>query len=161
MTECGHCKAKTKGTKRLAVFSFPRILVIVINVDICILNFFQVIHIKRFRMGKFSREKLTTDVMFPLKGLDLTPYLSKDRDYTTATKPLYDLVGISHHSGTIYGGHYVATCDTNIAKEGPQRWVHFNDSKISYVGVSNLTGPSAYVLFYQLQDVSNSRNSVS
>ena len=109
-------------------------------------------------MGKFSREKLTTDVVFPLKGLDLAPYLSEDKSYNSAPRPLYDLIGVSHHSGTIYGGHYVATCDTNIAKEGVQRWVHFNDSKISHVGVSNLTGPSAYVLFYQMQDISNSQN---
>ena len=39
----------------------------------------QVIHIKRFRYSEISREKLSTDVIFPLKGLDLGPYLSIDR----------------------------------------------------------------------------------
>jgi hypothetical protein len=39
-----------------------------------------VIHIKRFRYSEVSREKLSTDVMFPLRGFDLTPYLSCDRE---------------------------------------------------------------------------------
>lgn len=38
------------------------------------------IHIKRFRYSEVSREKLSTDVMFPLRGFDLTPFLSCDRE---------------------------------------------------------------------------------
>lgn len=38
----------------------------------------QVIHIKRFRFNHTSREKLSTDVQFPLSGLDLSAYVSAD-----------------------------------------------------------------------------------
>ena len=176
----------------------------------------QVIHIKRFRYSEVSREKLSTDVTFPLKGLDLTPYLSSDRPNVTAPLlekekdthtprahtpistetdtethsdcrvdklsrsrcechevseldcsrtpatedsisastsgsnsgsnsgsgsssninehhiespsdsnqfdanlylPLYDLVGVSNHCGTLNGGHYIAHVDTNAGAE--------------------------------------------
>ena len=128
-----------------------------------------------------SREKISTDVIFPLKGLDLSPYLSTDRptyvhkvdgtnsinrnvdlsaslitadvtskdlkrhphgdDSASAVSPnqepvgddsprspdglnespfdarmfapVYDLLGVSHHCGTLSGGHYVAHVDTN------------------------------------------------
>jgi ubiquitin C-terminal hydrolase len=101
-------------------------------------------------MGKLSREKLTTDVVFPLKGLDLTPYLSGSTPINSSNpRPLYDLTGIAHHSGTMHGGHYVATC--GVGQEGALKWVNFNDSKTTSVSVNNLSGPSAYVLFYKLQ----------
>lgn len=149
------------------------------------------IHIKRFRYSEISREKISTDVIFPLKGLDLGPYLSSDRaplerggapssdqnnealngsirndiccnskfseqsspvdsrilgpnssifdqnsDPADSTMPqtpvpsethtdapfdsdqyppIYDLTGVSHHCGTLSGGHYVAHVDTNPA----------------------------------------------
>lgn len=141
MFHCDCCKTKRKGTKALALYKYPKVLVI---------------HIKRFKVGKLSREKLTTDVVFPLKGLNLTPFVSRDRSPESVqmamAPPIYDLLGISHHSGTMQGGHYVATIDINNAKEGTQRWVNFNDSKVTSVGVSTLNGPSAYVLFYKLQE---------
>jgi hypothetical protein len=37
-----------------------------------------VIHIKRFRYSSARREKLSTDVLFPLQGLDLESYVSPD-----------------------------------------------------------------------------------
>ena len=110
---------------------------------------------KRFKVGRSCREKLTTDIQFPLKGLNLAPFLSSDKDYSENGRrpPLYDLMGVSHHNGTMHGGHYVATIDTNYSNIGGQRWVNFNDSKVTGVGVNSLSGPSAYVLFYKLQEV--------
>lgn len=166
----------------------------------------QVIHIKRFRYSEVSREKISTDVIFPLKGLDLGPYLSTDRptyvnkgddtnslnpnqtvdlsaslmtadvtnkdlkrrrhpqgddptsvpspnqeyvgddsprspenipDGCSATPfdarmfaPVYDLLGVSHHCGTLSGGHYVAHVDTNAhverrsSQQGERKDVH-------------------------------------
>ena len=34
--------------------------------------------------------------------------------------PIYDLLGVSHHCGTLSGGHYVAHVDTNAAARGSQ-----------------------------------------
>ena len=159
------------------------------------------IHIKRFRYSEISREKIFTDVIFPLKGLDLGPYLSSDRipservgapssdqnnetlnrslrndtsfnskfseqsspvesrvlgphssifsdqnldpsDHTMPQTPapsdsplvtpfdvnlfppLYDLIGVSHHCGTLNGGHYVAHVDTNPPTKPSDHHIH-------------------------------------
>lgn len=137
MISCDRCGEKRAASKRLSLFKCPKVLVI---------------QIKRFRTGKFSREKLNTDVVFPLKHLDLSPFLSTEKSSTPTSPPLYDLIGISHHSGTMHGGHYVATIDTNTSKDGTQKWVNFNDGIITTVGSNSLSGPSAYVLFYQLSE---------
>ena len=143
MYSCETCKTKRRCSKRMSVYRFPRVLVI---------------HIKRFRYNNIYREKLSTDVNFPLHGLDLTPYLSLDRpsggcDHVHSGQPVYDLVSVSNHSGTMHGGHYVAHVNTASGRGDPSddnsRWVCFNDSRVSTVQVSNISGPSAYVLFYQ------------
>lgn len=146
MYGCETCKVKRRCSKRMSVYRFPRVLVI---------------HIKRFRYNNIYREKLSTDVNFPLFGLDLTPYVSLDRpsgggDHLHTGPPVYDLVSVSNHSGTMHGGHYVAHVNTGSGRGDPSsddssRWVCFNDSRVSTVQVSNISGPSAYVLFYQLR----------
>ena len=72
MFTCEMCKEKRKCTKKLSIFKYPRILVI---------------HIMRFRYNEASREKLSTDVKFPLRGLSLSPYLSVDRPNGTISPP--------------------------------------------------------------------------
>jgi ubiquitin C-terminal hydrolase len=133
----------------------------------------QVIHIKRFRYSNVSREKLSTDVTFPLTGLDLSPYLSNDRPAAannkegattaaaTATNasgvvspqqnPVYDLAGIANHIGTMNGGHYVSHINVNGGGSG-SRWMCFNDERISVANTNTMCGPSAYVLFYRLRE---------
>jgi uncharacterized UBP type Zn finger protein len=177
-----------------------------------------VIHIKRFRFNNISREKLSTDVHFPLTGLDLKPFISGDiqpvlqlltkpiqnmtnnnqRDeeidhsnnnnvlllspnisekhtaapsepapsstpssrapvnltYYSQTAPLYDLIGVSNHHGSLNGGHYIAHVDTSYAASKGQasRWMCFNDSRVSQANANSISGPTAYVLFYKLRD---------
>lgn len=191
--------------------------------------YFKVVHIKRFRFSHTSREKLSTDVHFPLTALDLRPFLSIDRprlpyqkganasnnepdsqasnnasnafhgvslkgsdnpsDQTnsvhsassalsandqpnrgeagplqgfdssspisnTFSAPIYDLVGVSNHHGSLNGGHYVAHVDTSYGKEKgkEQRWMCFNDARVSNAQPSSIAGPTAYVLFYKLRE---------
>lgn len=200
----------------LVEFNFPIIL--------------QVIHIKRFRFSSTSREKLSTDVHFPLSGLDLRPYVSTDIQTIQAIKlnpvpsnnnqadeqspppsihlqqriqsqsdlneatdrvqpkpqhqlsitfpateqgsstvvsnnlsdlhsssriaPIYDLIGVSNHHGTLNGGHYIAHVDTTYAGSKGQspRWMCFNDSRVSLANANSISGPTAYVLFYKLRE---------
>ena len=70
MYTCEKCKEKRKCIKKLSIFKYPRILVI---------------HIMRFRYSELSREKLSTDIIFPIHGLDLSPFLSTDKSVTAAT----------------------------------------------------------------------------
>lgn len=61
MYMCEKCRKKRKSLKQLYIYRYPKILVV---------------HIKRFRFSTTRREKLSTDVHFPLSGLDLSPYIS-------------------------------------------------------------------------------------
>jgi ubiquitin C-terminal hydrolase len=203
MYTCETCKAKRKCVKQLTVYKYPQILVI---------------HIKRFRFNSTRREKLVTDVQFPVCGLNLGPYLSPDArqawqeqikgaensNHTKKTKspgggssgtgtgtgsggsggcqpmsPIYDLICVSNHHGSLHSGHYIAHAAVSISgttssgagtgagsgtggassggsgssnsKENEKKWMCFNDSRVTPVTPSNIAGPTAYVLFYKLQ----------
>lgn len=174
----------------------------------------QVIHIKRFRFNSTSREKLSTDVHFPLMGMDITPFVRRitghppppqpaptaivpaathNAETPAATtnsnsngtgtgsnsgasatvnnallweqchnlrrvQPIYDLLGVSNHHGSLNGGHYIAHVDTNngysTTNRGQQRWVCFNDARVSNANAASIAGPTAYVLFYRLRESS-------
>lgn len=149
------------------------------------------IHIKRFKYSSTRREKLSTDVHFPLAGLDLSPYVSPDlpppappaagvsvshsnaQDSTALAisthtphmqqhhdpdqsaarpPPLYDLIGVSNHHGSLNSGHYIAHVDTTGGGRAEKsRWMCFNDSRVSAAQAGSIAGPTAYVLFYRLQ----------
>eukprot|EP00602_Paraphysomonas_sp_CaronLab_P003006 CAMPEP_0185032642 /NCGR_PEP_ID=MMETSP1103-20130426/20883_1 /TAXON_ID=36769 /ORGANISM="Paraphysomonas bandaiensis, Strain Caron Lab Isolate" /LENGTH=664 /DNA_ID=CAMNT_0027568615 /DNA_START=114 /DNA_END=2105 /DNA_ORIENTATION=+ len=117
---CEKCGVKRRSVKRLAIYKCPKILVI---------------HIKRFRYTTFRREKMSTDVSFPVIGLDMSPYLSTEQknalsscNSPTDLSPVYDLASVAHHSGSMNGGHYIAhvdTRDTSVSCDSgthPQNW---------------------------------------
>lgn len=55
------------------------------------------IHLKRFRHELMFSTKISTHVSFPLEGLDLQPFLSKDSSAQTTN---YDLLSVICHHGT-------------------------------------------------------------
>lgn len=136
-------------------------------------------------------------MLFPLTGLDLSPYVSPDlpaapgssadahaaptnsanqrgaqsnqlevpdapggpaatapRGSPEETRPLprYDLLGVSNHHGSLHSGHYIAHVDSSGGRaDRARRWMCFNDSRVSAANASSIAGPTAYVLFYRLQ----------
>jgi len=95
-----------------------------------------IIHLKRFRTQGYTREKLTTQVNFPVDNLDISQYVIGDQ------KPgPYELFAVSNHFGALVGGHYTAS-----VKIGP-KWFYCNDSEISET--KELSETSSYVLFYR------------
>ena len=63
-----------------------------------------IVHLKRFEFNPQRKGKIRDFVDFPLKNLDLTPYVSRlQRD-----KPVYDLFAVVNHEGYLGGGHYYA-----------------------------------------------------
>jgi ubiquitin C-terminal hydrolase len=106
MVDCGFkcegCKKSVNVEKDLTIYRFPKILVI---------------HLKRFYHSAMRREKLNTTVSFPETKLDMrsyAPHSSKVRismifyvDHSSKANAIYNLYGISHHSGSLYGGHYI------------------------------------------------------
>lgn len=78
-----------------------------------------VIHLKRFHYSTWRRDKINTSVDFPDEGLDLSCY--SDNNEISDSKMTYNLYGISHHSGYMSGGHYVADIK-NVSGDG--KWHH-------------------------------------
>lgn len=59
--------------------------------------------------------------------------------------PIYDLYAVSHHQGSLIGGHYTAICQNPLNK----CWYEFNDSSVTQTTPQAAVNPLAYVLFYR------------
>jgi len=97
---CDHCQSKGSTKTHVDVWRLPDILVI---------------HMKRFVYTMYVRGKLNNLVHYPLDGLDMAPFLSKNIDGSSSGgggggDKVYDLFAAVHHIGTMNGGHYVASC---------------------------------------------------
>ena len=109
--------------KKIEFWSFPNILVI------CL---------KRFNSRNQKKQNLVT---FPLENLDLSKFVIgyKKNSY------MYDLYGVSNHSGGVLGGHY-----TSYVKNANGIWYHFNDTDVSEVHLTDsIVSTKAYCLFYR------------
>jgi hypothetical protein len=132
---CSNCKTHREASKQLQIFHAPELLII---------------HLKRFvQVSRLRREKRTEEVSFPLRGLDLSPWipphaLAADRD-APQPHPLYDLYAVSNHSGGLGGGHYTAFCLHADSK----RWFLFDDSRVQEVQPQQVQTPYAYMLMYK------------
>ena len=127
---CETCGEKTSAVKHLRLHRLPQALIL---------------HIKRFRhagLGATSADKLTTDVTFPLKSLDLHEHLSPESN-VPPEHCIYDLYAVSYHTGTLAGGHYLAAC-----RVGEDRWWQFNDEHVTIVPGGVPKTQNAYILFY-------------
>jgi ubiquitin C-terminal hydrolase len=119
------CKERTKASKQLQLTSLPPVLII---------------QLKRFSHKNGLRHKLDTLVEYPLNGLSLSGQLP------SSEQTIYDLIAVSNHVGSIYGGHYTAYARQDVNTE---KWYKFDDSYVSTVYYSNdLVSRDAYLLFY-------------
>ena len=124
---CESCKKKGYCVRKTTINKLPNILVI---------------HLKRFSFTAYSKKKISTSVSFPITGLNLSEYCSKD------ISSEYNLYGISHHSGYMGGGHYVADI-----KNSDGKWYHCDDSHASASRSDpSSSGASQYLLFYVRTD---------
>lgn len=89
--KCSKCKGVDNFHKDMTIYRFPKVLVI---------------HLKRFYNSYMRREKINTQVEIPM-SIDMTPYAPYSKDPSLSGARTYHLYGISHHSGTLYGGHYI------------------------------------------------------
>ncbi|KAK9811723.1 hypothetical protein WJX72_008998 [[Myrmecia] bisecta] len=132
---CKACKEHTSATKHMRIHRLPRILLL---------------HIKRFKYVGNTREKLTANVTFPLKGLALQQFVSEEMLEAEAAKE-YDLFAVSNHFGNLVGGHYTATC-LLPQPGGKQKWWTFNDDGVSKTTSQSVANSCAYMLFYCRRD---------
>eukprot|EP00479_Gromia_sphaerica_P008840 TRINITY_DN3536_c0_g1_i1.p1 TRINITY_DN3536_c0_g1~~TRINITY_DN3536_c0_g1_i1.p1 ORF type:complete len:184 (-),score=29.35 TRINITY_DN3536_c0_g1_i1:268-819(-) len=77
---CSQCKEFRCATKKMDLWSVPDILVI---------------HLKRFQYTRAFRDKINTLVNFPLKNLDLSPWIVNENNKSMK----YDLYAVSNHMG--------------------------------------------------------------
>jgi hypothetical protein len=63
--------------------------------------------------------------------------------------PVYQLVAVSHHSGSLEGGHYTATARS----AADSQWYNFNDSHVRRDAKPSGASSSAYVLVYRLESL--------
>lgn len=127
------CKKGSNITKRMSIYRFPPLLVI---------------HLKRFHFSSYRRDKLNTSVKFPIEDLDLSDYTENSN--IESSDATYNLYGISHHSGYMSGGHYVADI---LNVPGDKKWYHWDDSYVTSMSEADNSGSSPYVLFYYRQDI--------
>ena len=118
-------KCNNKGClKSIKTWSFPNYLII---------------HFKKFTN---DNKKIQTHIDFPLDDLDLTHYISKDKN--DPNNYIYSLYAINYHSGTVESGHYWSACK-NLNKS----WYIFNDANVSKVNnTTNILKKDSYILFY-------------
>lgn len=146
---CPHCKVLQQGTVKLSLWTLPDILII---------------HLKRFRQVGSRRNKLSTLVKFPLRGLDMAPHVVKRGQgskrplgqWSSWKQPsyqldnghldvLYDLYAVCNHHGNLQGGHYTAYCRNSV----DARWYSYDDSNVEHVIEDEVCTRGAYLLFYQ------------
>lgn len=98
-----------------------------------------IVSLKRFTNNRGKIDKLIT---FPLEILNLSKYL---KGYNK--KAIYNLIGVSNHSGSSGGGHYYSYCK---GKNG--NWYEYNDTRVNKITPSQIVTSNAYVLFYKMLD---------
>lgn len=120
---CPTCKARHSATKALRIHRFPHCLVL---------------HIKRFKGFNRTHYKLSSNVTFPLHGLNLAPFSTavKGASRSDREQPpgLYDLYAVSNHTGSLDSGHYTAYVKVaDPEHEDEQKWLLLADDKVSDV----------------------------
>jgi ubiquitin carboxyl-terminal hydrolase 8 len=104
---CPHCKQLREASKQLEIWKLPRILLI---------------HLKRFSFKGLWRQKLNTDVSFPISALNVNNYVAGPD-----MPGNYDLYAVSNHTGDLNGGHYTAYCRNPFNR----KWYTFDDKDVS------------------------------
>ncbi|NBU33960.1 ubiquitin carboxyl-terminal hydrolase [bacterium] len=99
-----------------------------------------VVHFKRFKREPNGFTKIETHIEFPLDDIDLTRFVSKDRD--DPNNYIYSCYAINYHNGDLDGGHYFSTC-----KNLDDHWYMFNDGNVSKVPDTQMLTKNAYILF--------------
>lgn len=137
---CAKCADLTPHLKKLEIFRPPPVLVITL---------------KRFRQVGSIWRKIQTNVDFPLKNLDIGPFVaSPDFLKSEGIETKYDLHGIVNHYGTLTFGHY--TC--YVKNHFDQQWYLYDDHKCTRLqSEQNLLRDAAYILFYTRKDIADKK----
>lgn len=155
---CGQCK-QHKAMRKTVSFWRPHLPTVLVLT----LKRFEFRHVSGLS-GAAHREKMDTDVDFPVDSLDLAQFC-----HVSSQLPgdcaLYDLFAVCNHYGRLGFGHYTAAArdlwglneettgahsDNNDETRQDARWFSFDDGVVHPCDVdSDVKGASAYILFYK------------
>lgn len=110
-----------------------------------------IIHLKRFDHSGNGQQgsKVFTPITFPIEDLNLTEYVSPDKN--DPNNYIYSLYAVNYHSGNVSGGHYWSCC-----RNLDNNWYLFNDGHVSkFKNTKDLLTKDAYILFYYRKFIKN------
>jgi len=123
---CENCQNLTDATKRFDLWQLPRVLIL---------------QLKRFTCDLTNDTKIATKIRFDLQ-LNLSEFM-KECEHDSA--PLYNLVAVLTHSGTLASGHYMT-----FAKHlDDEVWYHFDDQHVRQASSNEVLSSDAYILVYE------------
>ncbi|XP_078667182.1 ubiquitin carboxyl-terminal hydrolase 8-like isoform X1 [Branchiostoma floridae x Branchiostoma belcheri] len=126
---CSRCKTHREAVKKIEIWKLPPFLLI---------------HLKRFKYEGVWRQKLNTNVDFPLSSFDMRPFIVGPKP-----QPHYKLFAVSNHYGTMEGGHYTAFCRNTSNR----KWYKFDDHEVNELSTSSVQSSAAYILFYSAMEL--------
>ncbi|CAF2400943.1 unnamed protein product [Rotaria sp. Silwood2] len=104
-----------------------------------------IIQLKRFTYDPYSSTKIDTYIDFPLRDLDLHPYIIQNDGQKKNMSTLYDLVAVSNHRGSLVSGHYI----TYARNDRNKNWYSFDDETIREIlNEHDIVTKDAYILVY-------------
>lgn len=119
---CEKCK-ESGCSKSVKCWTFPNYLII---------------HLKRFTN---SGKKINTHIDFPKDDLNMTQYISSNKN--DPNNYIYSLYAVNYHSGSSNSGHYWSAC-----KNLDNNWYSYNDADLTKITNLNTLSKDAYILFY-------------
>lgn len=137
--ECSDCirsVGKTRGTRRMFLNRIPDVLVV------------QLGRFQKSLYGNICNKVTTTVTCSTSNVIDMRPFCHPNLPEELPTQ--YEVFGVAHHVGGLNGGHYEASCRTEL-----DQWHQFNDAQVHPQKANDaLDGSSAYVLFLQKLETS-------
>lgn len=121
---CPKCRQRREASKTIQIWRLPVILIV---------------HLKRFQYEGMWRQKLQTNVSFPMSQLDMSNYVVGPRSAMR-----YNLHAVSNHYGTMHGGHYTAFAKSVYDK----KWYKFDDQYVTEISPRDVVTSAGYLLFY-------------
>mmetsp|Transcript_23239 Transcript_23239/g.22811 ORF Transcript_23239/g.22811 Transcript_23239/m.22811 type:complete len:207 (-) Transcript_23239:336-956(-) len=133
---CESCKDFNRHIKRIDVQTLPPILII---------------HLKRFKVTAYGKQKVNNFINFPLYDLDMSQFIAFPEQYAHLPKEAttYDLSGVINHYGMMNAGHYISF----VKNQYNNNWYSYDDSACKELLESQVRTEGAYILFYKRKDV--------